>query len=154
MNQHEAFDAKMRYLESELLNLKTTHFKTATTISTMTNTDTLNFSLMLDSISTNVFSTKRAVVTLTTSDGTDMLSSCYLLNATPTSLDNRTVQIQRLCSQAGIVRFGIAVFSQNANDFDTLSHGGSVNLTYTIQTVGSSVFTTSIQYKNINGGTL
>lgn len=153
MNDQTLLDERIKNIERELLNLKTTHFKTATTISTMTQNNTLDFSLMLDSLSTNVFSSQRAIITMTTVDGTDMLSACYLVGMNPTNLDSRTIQVQRLQSGAGVVRFGIAVFSQNPNDFNTLSQGGTVQLSYTIQSVGTSQFTTSISYVSITGGT-
>lgn len=154
MNGKSLYDKKIKTMEEEIRNLKTAHFKTSTTINTITRTNNINFSLTLDDLSGNIFSTQRAIVTLTTSDNSDMISSCYLYNITPSGLDDRFVQIQRLQSNTGIVRFGIAVFSQNYDDWVTLSNGGSVNLSYTIQTVGSSKFTTSITYKNIDGGTL
>ena len=108
---------------------------------------------MLDPLSYNVISTQRAIIALITNNNTNMLSACYLVGATPTSLDMRTVQIQRLKPTNGIIRFGIAVFSQNPNDYTTLGGGGSVNLSYTIQAVGSSNFSLSVSYKSITGGT-
>lgn len=147
------YDKKLKDLEREITNLKTAHFKTATTINTMTLTQTLNFSLTLDPMTHEIYSTQRAVITLTTSDNTDMISSCYLSNITPSNIDDRFIQIQRLKPDAGAVRFGVAVFSQNINDYNTLSGGGSVDLSYTVQLVGSSKFTISVTYKSINGGT-
>lgn len=154
MNGRDLYDEKIKNLEKEIRSLKTTYFKTATTINTMTKNNTVNFSLTLDSLSGNIFSTKRAIITLTTSDGSNMISACYLYNMTPSGLDDRFIQIQRLQANAGSVRFGVAVFSQNYSDWVTLNNGGSVNLSYTIRTVGSSKFTTSVTYKNIDGGTL
>lgn len=147
------YDKRLKDLEKEIRNLKTTHFKTATTINTMTRTRTLNFSLTLEPLSGNVYSTERAVITLTTSDNTDMISSCFLSNITPSNINDRFIQIQRLRPVAGQTRFGVAVFSQNYDDYITLVNGGSVNLSYTVQLVGSSEFTTSVSYKNIDGGT-
>lgn len=154
MNGRDLYDEKIKNLEKEIRSLKTTYFKTATTINTMTKNNTVNFSLTLDSLSGNIFSTKRAIITLNSSDGSNMISACYLYNMTPSGLDDRFIQIQRLQANAGSIRFGVAVFSQNYNDWVTLSNGGSVNLSYTIRTVGSSKFTTSVTYKNIDGGTL
>ena len=154
MDGKKLYDEKIKSLDREIRSLKTTYFKTATTINTMTKNDTVSFSLTLDNLSGNIFSTKRAIVTLTTSDASNMISACYLYNMTPSGLDDRFVQIQRLQPTSGSVRFGIAVFSLNYNDWVTLSNGGSVNLSYTIRTVGSSKFTTSITYKNIDGGTI
>lgn len=154
MDLEQLYDKKIKDLEREIRNLKTTHIKTATTINTMTQNITVNFSLMLDALSSNIYSTQRAVVILTTSDSSNMISACYLYNATPVSLNDRFVSIKRLKANNGVVRFGVAVFSQNINDYNTLAGGGSVNLSYTLQLVGSSEFNSSVIYKPIAGGTL
>lgn len=153
MNPENLYDKRIKELEKEIRNLKTTYFKTATTINTMTRTQSLSFSLTLEPLSGNIFSTKRAVITLTTTDNSDMISSCFLSNITPSNINDRFIQIQRLQSTTGKIRFGVAVFSQNYDDWVTLNGGGSVNLNYTVQLVGSSEFGVSVVYKNIDGGT-
>ncbi len=144
---------KIKDLEAKVRYLKTTHFKTATTISTLSKDVGVNFSLTLESLSGSIYSTKRAVISLTTTDGSDMVSACYLKGATPTSIDDRQLEILRLQPQDGVIRYGVAVTSGNADDYDTLSGGGLVNLSYTIELVGTSNFNVSVEYKNINGGT-
>ena len=151
MNQGQLYTKRLKDLEREIRNLKTAYFKTATTINTMTLNETLNFSLTLDTVSGNVFSTKRAIITLKTSDS-NMINACYLANMTPSSLDGRVVNIQRLDSNNNEIRYSVAVFSFNANDWQTLYNGGSVDLSYTIQLVGSSEFTSSVKYNLITGG--
>lgn len=151
MNNGELLDKKIKYLKQELRNLKTAHFKTATTISTMEASTSANFSLMLDSLTGQIFSTQRAIITLTT-DGPDMIGACYLDGATPSNLDSRFVFVNRLSSPSGTAKFEIIVFSQNVNDYNTLSGGGSVNLSYNLKLVGSSKFTTSVSYRSITGG--
>lgn len=141
-------------LKREIRNLKTAHIKTATTISTTTKTLTVNFSLTLDSTSGNVYSSKRAVITATPADGGNMVSACYLDGVTPTSIDSRFIETLRLAPQEGNQRFGVAVTAGNASDFETLWGGGSVNLSYDVQVVGSSNFDLSVEYRNIDGGTL
>jgi len=152
MNQEQRYAQRIKTLEREIRNLKTSHVKTATTISTMYIDDSVSFSLMLDPLSGNIVSTQRAILTLSTTDGTNMLSACYINNASPVGLNDRTVEIIRLQPQNGNIRFGIAVFSQNINDYNTLAGGGSVNLTYNIRSVGTSNFITTIDYKAISGG--
>lgn len=147
------YDKKLKNIQKEIRNLKTTYFKTATTINTTTKTQSLSFSLTLEPLSGNVYSTQRAIITLTTDDNTNMISSCFLSNITPSNIDSRFIQIQRLKPSNGEVRFGIAVFSQNLNDYIDLVEGRSVNLNYTVQLVGSSNFSKSVTYKSIDGGT-
>ena len=153
MDLEQLYDRKINELEREILNLKQAHFKTATTINTTTRSVTVNFSLMLEELSGNIFSTQRAIVTLNTENNSNMISACYLSGATPSNLDDRTVSIIRLRSMPGVVRFGVAVFSQNINDWNTLSGGGSVNLSYNLLLTGSSNFNVSVSYRNIDGGT-
>lgn len=148
----ELFYRRLNDLKREIRYLKTAHFKTATTINTMILNQNLNFSLTLDGLSGNIFSTRRAIITLNTDDGSEMVSSCYLNGITPSNLNNRFVFIKRIASDAGQVKYDVAVFSQNADDYDTLAGGGSVNLTYNIQAVGSSKFSLSVEYHNILGG--
>jgi hypothetical protein len=148
----DLFYKRLNDLKREIRYLKTAHFKTATTINTMTLNQTVNFSLTLDGLSGNIFSTQRAIITLTTDDSSEMVSACYLNNMTPSNLDDRFIFIKRVASNAGQVKYDVAVFSQNANDYNTLYGGGSVNLSYSLQAVGSSKFSISVEYHNILGG--
>lgn len=153
MESGEVLYKKLKDLQKKVRFLKTTHYKTATTISTRTKEINVGFSLQLDSLSGDVYSTRRAVISATTTDGSDMVSACYLKDATPTSIDDRQVEILRLQPQDGVVRFGVAVTAGNASDYNTLAGGGAVNLNYTIQVVGSSNFNIGREYRNIDGGT-
>lgn len=153
MNNGELLYERLKELKAEVRNLKTAHFKTATTISTTTRTVTVNFSLMLERLSGNVFSTKRAVISMTTEDNTEMVSACYLAGMNPGNINGRFIEILRMQPQAGVIRFGVAVTTGNQSDWETLSQGGTVNLSYDIQLVGSSRFQTSVEYQNIEGVT-
>ncbi len=151
MKSMDLMSQKILWLEKKIRMLKTSHYKTATTISTITDTAMLNFSLYLDS-AYSVQSTKRAIVTLTSTDGSDMISACYLNGVTPNNLNDRYVFVNRLSAPEGVAKFEVIVMSQNYNDFETLLNGGSVNLSYGIQVIGSSKFTTSIVYRDFMGG--
>lgn len=154
MDAGNLFYEKIKDLRARVRQLKTAHVKTATTISTASKAASVNFSLKLDTLSLEVFSTKRAILTLTTSDDSEMLTACYLQGETPTSINGRQVEILRLQPQEGVARYGIAVTAGNESDFNTLNAGGSVNLTYTIEAIGTSDFNLSVEYKDIDGGTL
>lgn len=153
MSPENLLDQKIKYFEQEILNLKTMHIKTATTIKTKVLDTSVNFSLFLPSeLSTEILSTKRAIITMTAKDSTNMISACYLKNMTPSNLDSRFIFINRLSSSAGVVKYGITIYSENYNDYTTLAGGGSVNLTYDIEVVGSSDYNIDVVYKNIDGG--
>ena len=152
MDNQQYLDKELEYLRKEIKNLKTAHVKTATTISTMEASGSVNFSLKLDTLTGQMYSTKRAVITLTSSNSTNFISACYLDGATPSNLNSRYVIVNRLSSASGLVKFEVMVISQNGDDYNTLSGGGSVNLSYNIKMVGSSKFSTSIDYRNIDGG--
>ena len=152
MNGAQEFDEQIKYLQAEIKQLKTAHIKTATKISTMELNTNVAFSLTLEPLSGQIFSTQRAIITMVSSNSTNMISACYLDGATPTNLDSRFVYINRIHSDSGKVQFDVSVFSQNQNDYDTLAGGGSVDLNYTVKLIGSSKFTASVSYRSITGG--
>lgn len=137
---------KINEIQRELRNLKTAHFKTATTIETTTAEQTLNFTLEIAGL--DVVSTKTAVLTMTSLDGSNMLSALYLKGATPDNLNDRFVFVNRRASGTGQAKFDVVVYSGNMDDWTTLEGGGTVNLSYTVQMVGSSRFSVSLSYKD------
>lgn len=147
----EILGMKIKWLEKEIRALKTTHIKTATKISTLEKSTTVNFTLTMPDPYTMVGS-KRAIITMTTTDGTDMISACYLDGVTPSNLNDRYPFIYRLDSPAGESKYEVVVISQNANDYQTLSGGGTVNLSYNLKLVGSSDYNLAVEYRNILGG--
>lgn len=147
----EILGMKIKWLEKEITALKTTHIKTATKISTLEKTTSVNFTLTMPDPYTMVGS-KRAIITMTTTDGTDMISACYLDGLTPSNLNDRYPFIYRLDSPAGQAKYEVVVLSQNANDYQTLSGGGTVNLSYNLKLVGSSDYNLTVEYRNILGG--
>lgn len=147
------FYDRLKKLESEMRLLKTAHIKTATTISTLSKTTGINFNLVLDDLTGTVFSDKRAIITATTTDGTDMISACYLDGMTVALLDERNIKIERLKASDGMVKFGVVVVNGNAQDWNTLWSGGTVRLNYNIMVVGSSNFNLNVRYADFDGGT-
>jgi len=144
---------RVKNIEKEIKNLKTARFKTASTISTMTKNSSVTLPLKLfgDPLTYyEIISSKRAIVTLTTTDNTNMISALYLDGVTPSNLNDRYVFVHKLNSNAGQSRFAIYVYSQNENDFNVLSGGGSVSVSYNIQGVGSSQFNISISYEDFD----
>ncbi len=79
-----------------------------------------------------------------------MISSVYLNGVTPTNTDRRFIFIHKLASGDGVTKFAMYVYSQNSNDFDVLSGGGSINVNYSIQGVGSSQFNMNITYEDFD----
>lgn len=150
MDNGERYAKRITDLEREIRELKTAHYKTATTISTMTETMLLSFDLKLYDY--EIWSDKRAIITLTTTDGSNMISACYLNVKVPSSLNDRFWYINRLSSGDGEAKFEVLVYSQNNDDWTTLFNGGSVTVVSNVQVVGSSEFTYSIEYKNVEGG--
>lgn len=153
MKNEELYDRKILDLEREIRELKTAHYKTATTISTITKTTSVSFTLaFLDMLTMQIWSTKRAIITVTTTDSSNMISACYLKGVTASNLNNRFAYVKRLASTDGQVRFEVYVYSVNNDDFNTLYNGGTVNLSYTLEIIGSSDFTTSVSYRDIKEG--
>lgn len=147
------YNKRINTIRSEIRNLKTAHFKTATKISTIEKTYNINFSLYLDTLTGEMYGDKRAIITLTTEDNSEMISACYVDGIDPAFVaNNRFLAVHKITSDPGEVKYEIIVISQNPNDFNTLWGGGSVNLNYTIRLVGSSQFNISVEYRNYLGG--
>lgn len=153
MNLTQELVKKIEYFRKEIRNLKTAHFKTATTLATASQSGSVSLPLQLfgdPGIYWLVASSKKAVVTLTTTDNTNMISALYLTGVTPSNVDDRRIYVYRVASNPGECKFEIAVYSENQNDYDTLAGGGSINVSYNIQAVGTSNFNVSVTYKDFN----
>lgn len=153
MKISDVFIKKMEYFKKEIRNLKTAHLKTATTLATTSKSGAVSLPLQLfgdPGVYWLVASSKKAVVTLTTTDNTNMISALYLTGVTPSNVDDRRIFVYRVASNPGECKFEIAVYSENQNDYNTLSGGGSVNVGYNIQAVGTSNFNINITYKDFN----
>lgn len=148
MNGEQLYAEKINAIEREITTLKTAQTKSAATI--VMATDTVNLNFTLRDVNT-MASDKRAIITLTTDNGEDMISSCYLVGITPSNYNNRYCFIDRGQPSMSESVFEVYVYSANSDDWQTLEDGGTVNLSYTVQLIGSSAFTTSVEYKNIDG---
>lgn len=150
-NTVDKLSEKIIHIGEELKNLKTAHVKTATTLATTAKETRLSFSLVLHSwggLYSEIFSSKRAHVTLTTTDGTDMMSELYLKGVTPANINRRNIFVRRCAGSAHNALYEVWVYSQNPDDYDVLSGGGTINLEYTVQGVGTSNFNISVRYED------
>lgn len=146
-------DKKILYFEKEIRNLKTAHVKTATTIATLEKGASVTLPLHLFGSAGQyweIISNKKAVFTLTSTDGTDMISALYVDNMTPQNFNDRYVFIRRRASTSGSVIYEMYAYSYNTSDYNTLAGGGSVNLNYNITAVGSSDYALSVAYEDFD----
>lgn len=153
MNMAAMLASKINYFTREIRNLKTAHVKTATTIATLSKSSsvTLNLQLFGDPLYYwEIASNQKAVVTLTSTDGTNMISALHLKGVTPSNLNQRYIFVRRRGSNTGTAVFEIYIYSQNTDDFNTLSGGGSVSLKYNIEAIGSSDFNITVNYEGFN----
>lgn len=147
------FDDKINYFQREIRNLKTAHVKTATTIATLEKKAAVTLPLHLFGNAGQyweIISNKKAVFTLTSTDGTDMISALYVDGLTPQNFNDRYVFVRRRASTSGSVIYEMYAYSYNTNDFNTLAGGGSINLNYNITAVGSSDYTLSVVYEDFD----
>lgn len=147
------FDDKINYFQREIRNLKTAHAKTATTIATLKKTASVTLPLHLFGNAGQyweIISNKKAVFTLTSTDGTDMISALYVDGLTPQNFNDRYVFVRRRASTSGSVIYEMYAYSYNSDDFNTLAGGGSINLNYNITAVGSSDYTLSVAYEDFD----
>lgn len=144
---------KINYFQREICNLKTAHVKTATTIATLDKNTSITLPLKLYGSAGaywEIISSKKAVVTLTSMDETDMISALYIDGITPSNFNNRYVFVRRRGSQSGQVAYEIYAYSYNTDDLDTLSGGGSINLNYNLTAVGSSNYSLTVSYEDFD----
>lgn len=145
------FYDKIKYFEREIHNLKTAHVKTSTTIATLEKITSIELSLRLYGSAASYWeinSSKKAVVTLTSTDGTDMINALYVDGITADNFNDRYIFVRRRASTAGKSIFEIYVYSYNTNDRDILEGGGSVVLNYNLTAVGSSNYNLSVTYED------
>lgn len=153
MKLNEALIKKLNWISNEIKNLKTAHFKTATSIATKEMETNIAMSLKLTGTPSDYYreivSTKRAIITLTTTDNSNMISAVYLKGVNPTNLNDRYLFVKRVAGASGKSIYSLWIYSLNQNDRATLEGGGSINLNYTLQAVGSSDYTISVSYKDL-----
>lgn len=145
------FYDKILYFERELRNLKTSHVKTSTTIATLEKSTSIQLSLRLYGSASSYWeinSSKKAVITMTSTDGTDMISALYVNGITADNFNDRYIFVRRRATTAGKVAFEIYVYSYNTNDRDILAGGGSVVLDYNLTAVGSSNYNITVTYED------
>lgn len=146
-------DQKIKYFEKEIRDLKTAHVKTSTTIATLEKPATIVLPLKLFGTPGQyweVISSKKAVLKLTSTDGTDMISALYINGLAPQQLNNRYVFVRRRASGAGSVAYEVYAYSYNNNDYDTLAGGGTINLNYSLTAVGSSNYNLAVSYEEFD----
>ena len=146
----EMFANKLKYLEREILAFKTSHFKTATTISTMSKVVRVGFDLVLHQYLYEwISSGKIALITLTTEDDTTMLSNMYIRGLTQSTLGERTLIGSRLVSSApNQAKYELWMYSYSYDDYVTLSGGGQIHLDFDVECIGTSRFRVDVEYVN------
>jgi hypothetical protein len=144
---NNTFDNEILKLEQEIIALKTCPIKTATQMATKAVQQALSFNLEMTPFIQNYCWGENAIIlTLTSTDGNAMLTSCTLENSGDASghnLSGRSVNIrQKECGVTSVYR--IYVTSVNNSDYETLDSGGSVTVNYTVLLTGTSDFTVSV----------
>ena len=141
------FDSEILKLEQEIIALKTCPIKTATQMATKAVQQALSFDLEMTPFIQNYCWGENAIIlTLTSTDGNAMLTSCTLENsgdASGHSLSARSVGIRQ--DECGVTsKYRIYVTSLNNNDYETLDSGGSVTVNYTVLLTCTSDFTVTV----------
>lgn len=151
----DIFNQKIHYLKTEITNLKTAHFKTATSLATMSVDSSISLQLKLYGNPMTYYemiTEKKAIITMTTLDNTEMIGSVYLKGMTPSTINDRRIFCEKLSSTNGQLRFAVYAYSQNESDYNTLSGGGQIFLEYNIECVGTSRFVVNISYEDFYKG--
>lgn len=149
-----SFEEQIIRLEQEVIALKTCPIKTATQMATKAVQQAISFNLSYSAqLSPNfAWGANTVVITITSTDGTNMLTSCTIENSGDASghnLQGRGFQI--IPTDAGSTSaYKVSLFSRNPNDIATLAGGGSVTLNYTMLLTATSDFTISVSTEPYN----
>lgn len=151
----EPFTAKVKKIIEEVRDLKTCPIKTATQMATKKSSINISMPMTVHpGVSpAYAYSSKRAFITATSTDGTNMLTSCTVQdNAGDVQSHNllgRSVTIFPVeCGSVGT--HSAIVYSRNPNDIQTLVGGGTLTLNYTLDFICTSDFTLSIRYEDFD----
>jgi len=151
----EPFTARIKKMTEEVRDLKTCPIKTATQLATKKKSINIvmDMTVFPHPPYTYAFSVKKAFITATSNDGSNMITSCTVQdNAGDVSghnLAGRSISIFSVeCGSTAT--YSAVVFSTNNNDIQTIVGGGTVTLNYTIDFICTSDFTLSIRYEDFN----
>lgn len=149
-----SFSDEILKLEQEVLALKTCPIKTSTQMATKSVQQAISFDLdyVAQLMPNFAWGADTVVITMASTDGNNMLTSCTLENSDDASGHNLLGRgIQILHTDAGSTsQYKVSAWSRNPNDITTLSGGGSVTLNYTVLLTATSDFTISISTEPYN----
>lgn len=138
------FDTRIKRIQNEITLLKTSKDKSALTLKTKERTSSVALPLKLDTYGYSVYSSKKAIITLTGADSTNFLSS---LTLNTTSVSDRTYALYRRDSNAGVVQYVLLISLGNQSDYYTLSGGGSVTVNMGINVRATTDFAMTVAYE-------
>lgn len=151
----EPFTVKLKKIIEEVRDLKTSPIKTATQLATEKKSINITMPMTVHpgASPSYAYSYKRAFITATSSDGSNMITSCTVQNnAGDVQSHNLLVRSVTIfpVECGDIATYSAIVYSRNSNDIQMLVGGGSVTLNYTIDFICTSDFTLSIRYEDFD----
>lgn len=149
----EPFTEKVRKMIQEVRDLKTCPIKTATQLATEKKSIDISMPMTVHpgGSPSYAYSSKRAFITATSSDGSNMITSCTVQNNAG-DVQNHNLLLRSIsifpveCGDTAT--YSAVVYSRNYNDIQTLVGGGSVTLNYTIDFICTSSVTLSVRYED------
>ena len=138
------FDKKMIQISREILTLKNLKKKSAMTIKTME----LSFSITFNIIGagTEYYSEKIAVMKMTTTNNLPPIAQIYF---DVNDFDYRQLSVHKVIDTNGDLNFYVCIDAdQNQNDIDAISHGQTVEITYTGKIVSTASTSITLSYIN------
>lgn len=149
-----SFEEEIKRLEQQVIELKTCPIKTASQMATKSIDQPVSYNLSYSAqLSPNfAWGENTVVITMTSTNGTNMLTSCYVKNSDDASGHNLQGRgISTIPTQAGsTAQYKVSLFSRNPNDISTLAGGGSVTLNYNFVLTATSDFTVTITTEPYN----
>ena len=142
------FDDTIKTLEREVLELKSCPIKTSTQLQTKSVDQSISFNMVYVAqlLPNFCWGAETVIITMDSSDGTNMLTDCVLKNsddAAGHNLASRAVTILRTdCGSTS--QYKIHAVSTNPSDISELAQGNEVVLNYTVVLTATSDFTVTI----------
>lgn len=148
MIMNNEFDNTIRELEQEIIDLRSCPIKTSTQLQTKSVEQSVSFDMVYVAqlLPNFCWGDETIVITMTSTDGTNMLTDCVLKNSDDAAGHNlaaRSITIMRTdCGATS--QYKIHLVSRNTTDIQKLSQGQQVILNYTLVLTSTSDFTISI----------
>lgn len=141
------FDSDITAMSAEIAALKQEREKSANVLQTSTSSYSLTFNLEIAGMMVPyVRSDKMAIIDIDAGGNNPLIGITFDVNG----LNNRTIRSVPIYDNGtGHIGYMVYILSNNNDDMDTLSGGGTVTLSYDVNISTTAEITTTITYEDL-----